>query len=185
LDGTWTPTLQGSASGTLGILLDFRAFIERRLDEKLTVIMLTNGGNSKRVEINQAIQHILAGQPYTLPKRSIAVPLHGVVLKSGIDAAIAAYEVAKTAHPDEFDLDEGEINTLGYQLLYGDRRREDAVKILLLNTTEHPESSNAFDSLAEAYQVMGDKVSARKSYEIALQRDPRNFHARRKLETLQ
>jgi len=31
----------------------------------IPVIMLTNRGNSKRVEINQAIQNILAGQSYT------------------------------------------------------------------------------------------------------------------------
>jgi len=163
----------------------FRAFIERRLDDKITVIMLTNGGDSKRIQINEAIQHILAGQPYTLPKRSIAVVLHGVVLKSGVDAAIATYEMAKATQADEYDLDEGEINTLGYQLLYGDRKREDAARIFLLNTIDHPASSNAFDSLAEAYEVIGDKVSARKYYGIALQRDPQNLHAMRRLEKLQ
>jgi CubicO group peptidase (beta-lactamase class C family) len=163
----------------------FRAFIERRLDEEITVIMLTNVGNSKRVEINQAIQRILAGQPYTLPKKSIAVALHDIVLKSGIEAAIAAYGADKSAHADEYDLDEGEINTLGYQLLYRDRRKEDAVRIFLLNSAEHPSSSNAFDSLAEAYQVIGDKASARKYYNIALQRDPQNVHAQKMLEKLQ
>jgi CubicO group peptidase (beta-lactamase class C family) len=163
----------------------FRAFIEHRLDQEITVIMLTNGGNSKRAEINQAIQHILAGRPYSFPKRSIAVALHDVVLRSGAEAAIAQYRTAKAAHADEYDLDEGEINALGYQLLYQDRRQGDAVQIFLLNTAEHPSSSNAFDSLAEAYQVMGDKASARKYYEIALQKDPQNLHARGMLEKLQ
>jgi CubicO group peptidase (beta-lactamase class C family) len=36
----------------------FRAFIGRRLGEKLTVIMLTNKGNSQRVEINDTIGNI-------------------------------------------------------------------------------------------------------------------------------
>jgi tetratricopeptide (TPR) repeat protein len=102
-----------------------------------------------------------------------------------VQAAIAAYRTDKTAKADEYDLDEGEINALGYQLLYGDRRQEDAVQIFLLNTAEHPSSSNAFDSLAEAYQAMGDKASARKYYGIALQRDPRNLHARSMLGKLQ
>lgn len=39
----------------------FRAFIERRLDERGTVIMLTNGGDTNRIGINDAIQRILAG----------------------------------------------------------------------------------------------------------------------------
>jgi Tfp pilus assembly protein PilF len=68
--------------------------------------------------------------------------------------------------------------------LYGDRRPEDAVKIFALNAREHSSSSNAFDSLAESYQVIGDRVSARKYYEIALQKDPRNIHARSMLAEL-
>jgi CubicO group peptidase (beta-lactamase class C family) len=46
----------------------FRAFIERRLDQKITVIMLTNGGDTNRVEINEAIQRILDGTSHVLPE---------------------------------------------------------------------------------------------------------------------
>ncbi len=34
--------------------------------------MLTNKGNSKRLDINAAIQNILAGKPYVLPGQSAA-----------------------------------------------------------------------------------------------------------------
>ena len=163
----------------------FRAFLEHRLDQEITVIMLTDGGNTKRVEINQAIQNILAGRPYNLPKKSIAVALHEVILRSSVEAGIAEYRKEKTTHAGEYDLDEGELNALGYQLLYPDHRPGDAVRIFLLNTEEHPSSSNAFDSLAEAYQVMGDKAFARKYYEAALQRDHGNIHARSMLAKLQ
>jgi len=49
------------------------------------------------------------------------------------------------------------------------------MQIFLLNTEEHPASSNAFDSLAEAFQAIGDKAAARKYYELALQKDPQTF----------
>jgi len=160
-----------------------RAFMERRIDAKTTVILLTNRGNSKRLDINQAIQDILAGQPYTFPRGSIAVAMRDIILKSGIDAGIAAYEAAKKTNPAEYDLGETELNTLGYRLLYQEHRQEDAAKVFLLNTAEHP-SSNAFDSLAEAYQVLGDKDAARKYYGIAVQKDPQNLHAKRMLERL-
>jgi CubicO group peptidase (beta-lactamase class C family) len=162
----------------------FRAFLERRPDAGITVIMLTNRGNSKRVEINQAIQNILAGQSYELPRKSIAVAMHEIILKSGMAAGIPVYEGAKTSQASEYDVDEGEINMLGYRLLYGDHRLEDAVRIFSLNIREHPSSSNAFDSLAEAYQAMGDKVSARKYYGIALEKDPQNLHAKGMLAKL-
>jgi CubicO group peptidase (beta-lactamase class C family) len=43
---------QGNTAG-------FRAFIERRLAERITVIMLTNGGDTNRMAINDSIQSIL------------------------------------------------------------------------------------------------------------------------------
>jgi Beta-lactamase len=43
---------QGNTAG-------FRAFIERRLRDRITVIMLTNGGNTNRMAINDRIQKIL------------------------------------------------------------------------------------------------------------------------------
>lgn len=181
--------IDSDASGRMrawhtGNTAGFRAFIERRLDPRITVIMLTNRGNSRRVEINQAIQNILAGQSYTFPKRSIAVAMRDVILESGVGSGIATYETAKNRDASEYDLSEGEINRLGYRLLYKDKRRMAAVKIFLLNTKEHPSSSNVFDSLAEAYKVIGDKASARKYYGIALQKDPQNLHAKRMLEKL-
>lgn len=44
---------QGNTAG-------FRAFIERRLQDRITVIMLTNGGDTNRMAINDSIQRILA-----------------------------------------------------------------------------------------------------------------------------
>lgn len=43
---------QGNTAG-------FRAFIERRLSRRITVIMLTNGGDTNRMEINGEIRRIL------------------------------------------------------------------------------------------------------------------------------
>jgi CubicO group peptidase (beta-lactamase class C family) len=46
---------QGNTAG-------FRAFIERRLADQITVIMLTNGGDTNRMAINESIQRILRGK---------------------------------------------------------------------------------------------------------------------------
>jgi len=51
---------QGNTAG-------FRAFIERRLRDRITVIMLTNGGDTNRMAINDAIQRILRGEEPQLP----------------------------------------------------------------------------------------------------------------------
>jgi CubicO group peptidase (beta-lactamase class C family) len=51
---------QGNTAG-------FRAFIERRLAKRITVIMLTNGGDTNRMAINDSIQQILKDE--TSPQR--------------------------------------------------------------------------------------------------------------------
>ena len=153
----------------------FRAFIERRLNQQVTVIMLTNVGNSKRLEMNSAIQNILAGGPYVLPKRSGARELYVTIHASGMKVALERYQSMKRGNG--YDVGESELNTLGYQLLYVDRNAGEAVAIFELNSVEHPESSNALDSLGEAYQVSRERDLAIASYESALKLDPSNGHA--------
>ncbi len=160
----------------------FRAFIGRHLDERVTVIMLTNKGNSKRQNINTAIQNILADRPYVLPKQSGAEKLYKTIHESGIRAALEQYRTLKRS--SDFDLGESELNTLGYQLLYGDRRAGDAIAVFKLNAREHPVSSNAFDSLGEAYQVNGETDLAIISYRFAILLDPSNGHAATELKKL-
>ena len=162
----------------------FRAFIERRLAPRITVIMLTNRGNSKRMEIDTAIQNILAAKPYVLPKQSGAERLYRVIHDSGIDAAIKTYDGLKKEQSADYDLGESELNALGYQLLYGDKRSSDAISIFEFNTIEHPTSSNAFDSLGEAYWRNGKKDLAIKSYQTAVKLDPTNGHAMSMLRDL-
>jgi len=162
----------------------FRAFIERRLTERVTVIMLTNKGNSKRLDINTAIQNILVAKPYVLPKQSGAEKMYKTIHESGIQAAMQMYDALKNGKNADYDLGEPELNTLGYQLLYGDKRVSDALAIFKLNTTEHPASSNAFDSLGEAYRRHGEKDLAINSYQTAVKLDPTNGHASAMLKEL-
>jgi CubicO group peptidase (beta-lactamase class C family) len=156
----------------------FRAFIERRLAERSVVIMLTNVGNSKRGEINEAIHAILEGRSFTYPKKSSALALHEVIKTSGLEEGLKRYRDYKERSTDEYDLSESELNTLGYQLLYGDKRPQDANQIFLVNSLEHPSSSNAFDSLAEAYQVSGQEGLAKANYKKAIELDASNVHAK-------
>jgi CubicO group peptidase (beta-lactamase class C family) len=162
----------------------FRAFIGRRLTDRVTVIMLTNRGNSKRLDINAAIQNILADKPYVLPRQSGAEKLYKTIHDSGIQTAINTYNNLKNAKSADYDLGETELNTLGYQLLYADKRVSDAIAIFKLNATEHPASSNAFDSLGEAYWQNGERDLAISSYQTAVKLDPTNGHAAAALKEL-
>ena len=162
----------------------FRAFMGRGLGNRVTIIMLTNQGNSKRQEINTAVEHILANEPYVLPKQSGAAKLYGTIHRSGIQAALQQYDALKDGKDSEYDLGESELNTLGYQLLSGDKRSTDAIAIFRLNIKEHPASSNAYDSLGEAYVRNGQRDRAISSYEMAVKLDPGNTHAAGELRKL-
>jgi tetratricopeptide (TPR) repeat protein len=147
--------------------------------------MLTNKGNSTRLDINAAIQNILARKPYVLPKQSGAEKLYKTIHDSGIQAAMTTYNDLKNEKNSDYDLEETELNTLGYQLLYADKRVNDAIAVFKLNATEHPASSNAFDSLGEAYRRNGEKDLAISSYQTAVKLDTTNGHATAALKELQ
>jgi len=168
---------QGAAGG-------YRALIARQLGEELTVIILTNKGNSKRLQINDAILNILKGKPYEFPKRSIAEAMYLTIRKEGSPAAIKNYQALYAAHDAGYDFSESELNSLGYQLLYGDKKADEAIQFFKLNTIAYSKSSNAFDSLGEAYQVSGNKPLAIESYQKSVELDPTNLHARDMLKKL-
>lgn len=152
----------------------YRAFIGRLFPERIAVIMLTNKGISKRMEISDAIINMIHGKPYEIPKISIAETLNLLIKEQGIDKAIEAYHSFKTNDTRNYDFAESELNSLGYELL-SKRKGKEAIRIFELNTETYPASSNAFDSLAESYYNSGNKEMAIKYYEKALELDPKNL----------
>ena len=76
-----------------------------------------------------------------------------------------------------------ELNALGYELLRQGRHGQ-AVVVMQLNAADHPGSSNAVDSLGEAYLEAGRREEAIQSYERAVALDPTNEHAAQALEKL-
>ncbi len=160
----------------------YRAFIGRRLSEKIAVIILT-AGDSKRIEINDAIINIFHEKPYTLPKMPIVDKLYDQISKEGVEKGIAFYDSLKSKDFRNYDFSEAQLNSLGYRLL-NEKKIKDAIEIFKLNTIEYPKSSNAFDSLGEAYYNAGDIATAIKCYEKALELDSANLSSINMLKRL-
>lgn len=68
-------------------------------------------------------------------------------------------------------IDGDRFNTWGYNLL-GQNRPEDALAIFELAAWAHPTSANAQDSLADGYLAVGDKESAKKAVQRAIELAP-------------
>jgi len=79
------------------------------------------------------------------------------------------------------------VNQIGYAMLRSRNEKEKgkALDFFILNTQNFPGSYNAFDSLGEAYEMLGDKKKAISNYAKSLELNPNNEHARTKISSLE
>ena len=99
---------------------------------------------------------------------------------AGVIKAIAWFHAVKKLDPATLLFTEQQINTLGYAFLNQGRMNE-AMALFKLNVEEHPESSNVYDSLGEAYFVQGNFDQAARYYKESLKRNSANNNAKRYL----
>jgi tetratricopeptide (TPR) repeat protein len=95
--------------------------------------------------------------------------------KQGFDQMPKVYAAFKGRDP-AFQLTETDLNGWGYNLLSrGDNKA--AIAVLKQATVLYPTSGNAFDSLAEAYEINKDKALSIENYRTSLVLDPSNTNA--------
>ena len=103
---------------------------------------------------------------------------------AGMAQAITDYKLIKsTKAASRYYFSEREVNSLSYYLM-NNKRLNDAIQFFTLNTEENPNSSNAFDSLGEAYMTAGNKELAISNYKKSLQLNPLNNNAKQMIEKL-
>lgn len=100
------------------------------------------------------------------------------------DKALEGYLAIKKKDSLDSSIDEKYLNSLGYKALR-EKNFEIAKEIFKINTALYPNSSNVYDSLAEAYMKSGDTVRAIENYKIALTFDSGNFRAKNQLKKLE
>jgi tetratricopeptide (TPR) repeat protein len=114
---------------------------------------------------------------------SIAETLTATIATRGVEQAAAQYHEVKAASPAAYNLDEDELNSLGYQLIRGNKFKQ-AIRIFQLNVEAYPRSGNTYDSLAEAYMDDGNNSLAIANYQRSLQLNPQNSNAVTMLQKL-
>jgi dienelactone hydrolase len=85
--------------------------------------------------------------------------LMATIRRDGMQRALEQFHSARRADPDATLFREATINGLGYQLLRG-ARPVDAIELFRTNIELYPRSANVYDSLSEAYEVIGDSARA-------------------------
>ncbi|HEV3470306.1 MAG TPA: serine hydrolase [Pyrinomonadaceae bacterium] len=173
-----------AAVGHGGGINGFNTLIVRQPETKNLVVLLNNTGGAPLDHISRNIARILAGLPVEPPRQSVALALAKTAFERGAAEAVKQYRELKATQADKFDFSEGELNTLGYQLL-GAGRVGDAVEIFKLNVEAYPGAFNTYDSLGEAYAVQGEKELAIKNYRRSLELNPQNTNAVERLKKLE
>jgi tetratricopeptide (TPR) repeat protein len=117
------------------------------------------------------------------PRISICEPLTAILANGSGQEAITEYQRIKSEESDRYNIDEAELNMLGYQLLMR-QRLDDALEIFKLNTELYPNSFNVYDSYGEALLARGDTSQSIINYEKSLELNPENVNAVGVLEKL-
>ena len=173
----WTHVHDGTAVNYQALLI-YQASAER------TIILLTNQRQNKLYEIHAAIDAILDNKPYRLPRKAVLSALRAQLDTASGAALVQAYQALRSQPDSAYDVDqESALNLVGYSLL-SKKRYAAAIAIFSHNTRLFPDSSNAYDSLGEAYLLSGDKVNARRYYQQAVALDPQNKTASETLKQL-
>jgi CubicO group peptidase (beta-lactamase class C family) len=149
----------------------FNTLITRMPKEKSTIILLNNTGRAPLEDITVAINGILHGTTYELPKQSLANLVYKEIIDKDLKAGLAFYEKNKSSK--EYSKSESEMNTIGYTLLQAGKKKE-AEAIFKLNMEAFPKSANVYDSYAEALMEQGKNELAIANYKKSIELNPGN-----------
>ena len=111
-----------------------------------------------------------------VPKKELTETLMNALSVNDIALTIRLFREFKADPTNAYVATEISMNNLGYRLTRM-KRLEQAIEIFKLNVESYPQSANAYDSLAEAYMMIGNKELARKNYERSLELNAQNSNA--------
>lgn len=106
-----------------------------------------------------------------------------IIQQQGIDDAIRIYQEARARYPQETIIRETTVRRIGNEAGYYGNAAQ-AVDIFRLYVVAYPQSAQAYDSLAGAYEGIRNKELAIKNYEKSLQLNPQNTNAAEQLKKL-
>lgn len=160
----------------------FRSALFVYPNDDLSIIVLSNlqGTNPEQFIDEMAgfyIPDMKAANGFGLP--AAIKKLRQALLKQGFDNALKIARDLKKKDAS-FILTENQLNGWGY-LLISQGQKKEGLNILQLNADLFPASFNVYDSVAEAYELNGNRALATKNYKKSLELNPDNKNAADKL----
>jgi len=137
---------------------------------------ITNQGHQMSV---QHLYQIYSG------KIALSAAIQGLLGRDNFGAGFAELSNNVLKAREKYFYTDPELNGLGYFLLQQLKNKEGAFQIFKLNAELHPNSWNAFDSLAEACYEKGDKQKALELYKKSLELNPANENGKKFIERIE
>jgi CubicO group peptidase (beta-lactamase class C family) len=172
-----------------GGLTGYSSYMARIPEDSIFVVLLDNTRAGMRGEdlvgIFNNILPILYDLKAEAPKPLASIEFIKTINSKSFDEGIKHFENTIKAKRTTYNFIglESSLNVLGYNyLLNGDLIS--AIKILKLNTEEFPLSSNAHDSLGEAYYKNLQLDLALEEFKKSVELDPKNDNSKRMIEEI-
>ena len=86
--------------------------------------------------------------------------LHPKLIAQGFDTVKQHYQQLSKKFGRTLSPPEGVLNSMGYELL-AQKKLEESIEVFTYNNNEHPESTNTYDSLADALEAKGQFSEAK------------------------
>jgi CubicO group peptidase (beta-lactamase class C family) len=158
---------------------DSKAYVVAFERKKSGLVVFTNSANGLGI-MPEVVAAGLGGKHPALAwlkyesYRSPARNLLKRILADGAETALREYRQWRSGRSPEEQISEAGMNQLGYTLMRQAKREQDAVEVFKLNVEDYPRSSNTYDSLGEAYMLVGNKELAIRNYRKSVELDPSN-----------
>ncbi|WP_199098712.1 serine hydrolase domain-containing protein [Dyella sp. ASV21] len=163
--------------GTLG----FSSLVELFPDSNYGIVIMANRSGpslqGQLWEMSDAIFRRVWGESPGFTALKMALD------KAGYAKVGEAVNQVHRTYP-QLSLSESEVNRWGYSLLRA-KRAKDAIGVFTFNTEQHPQSANAFDSLAEAHRANGDIPQSLRNFRRSLELNPGNDNARKQIAEME
>ena len=178
---TWLGRRQIGHAGSGG---GFSTLMGRFIDDRLTVIVLSNSDEANANATARDLAAIYFGEEYSLPVKGRKARFLDAIQADGLDAAIQLYQEMKAAEPEAeaFKTDELLV-TAGYDL-HGVPMMDEARRVFEFALEQFPRSAYSHDGLADIAAAEGDNATAIRHFETSLAIDPTNEYAVKGLERL-
>ncbi|MEI2696235.1 MAG: serine hydrolase [Saprospiraceae bacterium] len=151
----------------------YRTFAGFNVQTGKGVVVLTN---SDRGADDIGFHLLNSASKLITVKKSAVMEINKINFSHGPEAAWQAYEEIKKNESTNYEFNEDEINSLGYSMLNKNNIKA-ALIFFKINLHEYPNSSNVYDSYAEALMKDGQRQDAIENYQKSLELNPGNNNA--------